>query len=79
MAFLNTPKQLSRLTGTVMAIAIFCSALPLAFGSVSWDGKEGVQWLWSDYPEGAIMLGVLALFSWVGYFLLRNHLKTTAA
>jgi|GEM_PF-4058337 len=79
MASPNKTKHLSRLTTVLMAIAIFCSALPMAFGNVSWDGKEGVQWLWADYPEGAILIGVFGLISWVGYFLVRRNIRTTVA
>lgn len=78
---MTTSKKVNHLPkaiGLVMAFAIFFSILPFSFGNVSWDGKEGVQWLWADYPEGAILIGLFGLLCWVGYFFVRRHLRTIA-
>jgi len=78
MIVLRKTKRLLKLRSSLLALAIFCTALPFAFGDVSWSKIEGVHWLWTNFPLGAILSGLIGLASWVGYILIKNRLSTTA-
>jgi len=78
MIILRKTKRLLKLRSLLLAIAIFCTALPFAFGDVSWSKIEGVHWLWTNFPLGAIISGLIGLVSWVGYILIKKRLSTTA-
>ena len=78
MIILRKTKRLLKFRSLLLAIAIFCTALPFAFGDVSWSKIEGVHWLWTNFPLGAIISGLIGLVSWVGYILIKKRLSTTA-
>ncbi len=78
MIILRKTKRLLKFRSLLLAIAIFCTALPFAFGNVSWSKIEGVHWLWTNFPLGAIISGLIGLVSWVGYILIKKRLSTTA-
>ena len=78
MVILRKTKRLLKLRSILMAIAIFFTALPFSFGDVPWSEIEGVHWLWTDFHHGAIISGLIGLIGWIGYFMIRNRLRTTA-
>ncbi len=77
MVILRKTKKLLKLKSLLFGIAIFFTALPFAFGDVSWSKIQGIHWLWTDFPPGAVISGLIAFLSWVGYFLLKKRLSTT--
>ncbi|MCB0303964.1 MAG: hypothetical protein KDI38_09305 [Calditrichaeota bacterium] len=76
MNTLHHTQKLLRLRTLLMALAIFCSFLPFAFGKLSGD-VDGVHWLWQGYPEGALMAGLIALLVWIGYYAVHRRLRVT--
>ena len=78
MIVLKRTKRLLGFRSISLFIAIFFTALPFSFGDVSWSEIEGVHWLWAQYPAGAVISGIIGLMSWIGYFMIRNRLRTTA-
>ncbi len=78
MITLRKTKRLLRFRTIFLVIAIFFTALPFSFGDVSRSEIEGVHWLWSKYPEGAVISGIIGLIGWISYFMIRNRLRTTA-
>lgn len=78
MMILNKTKKLLKFRAILFGIALFFSLLPFAFGDVSWSEIEGVHWLWSSWPTGAVLAGLIGLAAWAGYFMIRTRLRTTA-
>ncbi|HQU72766.1 MAG TPA: hypothetical protein PLG66_10730 [Calditrichia bacterium] len=78
MKILNKTKKLLKWRSVVMAIAILFTALPFSFGSVSWDKADGVAWLWADHPLAAVVIGLVGLVAWGGYWALQKRLKASA-
>ena len=78
MIILRKTKRLFKFRTFFLVIAIFCTALPFSFGDVSWSDIEGVHWLWSKYPESAIISGIVGLLSWISYFIMQYRLRITA-
>lgn len=75
MVTLQKTKSRVRMRSIIMGFAIFLSALPLSFGSVSWDNYDGVHWLWSDNPTLAVFIGVVGLGFWTVYYFLNRRLS----
>ncbi len=83
---LELPDELKALKATrfylkirslLLYLAIFATFVPFAFGDVSWIEKEGVQWLWTDTPEVAVISSMVAVVCWVLYAILHRNLKVT--
>lgn len=55
--------------------AVAVSPLPFGIGSVSWDGGEGVRWLWTDFPEGSLLSAAVAVSLWMAYVRVSHRLR----
>lgn len=64
---------MTKLRAVLFWHAVAVSPLPFVFGTVSWDGRQGVHWLWVDHPEGAILCAVGAVFLWIAYAGVRHR------
>jgi len=72
---LQRTKKLARMRPIIMGLAIFFTALPFSFGSVSWDNYDGVRWLWSNNPLFAFYLGLIGLGLWGAYYFINKRLS----
>ncbi|NOG44706.1 MAG: hypothetical protein HND50_05710 [Calditrichaeota bacterium] len=72
---LQKTKKMARLRPVIIGFAIFFTALPFSFGSVSWDNYDGVRWLWSHNPLFAIYLGLIGLGLWTVYYFINRRLS----
>jgi len=78
MIALRKTKRLLGFRTFFLFVAIFCTALPFAFGDVSWSKISGVHWLWTEFPLGALISGLIGIGSWAVYPLIRKRLRTSA-
>jgi hypothetical protein len=74
MAALSRTKRLLGLRSLVLGFAMFFTGVPLAFKF----GHNGAQWFWSDFPEGAIISGLLAAAFGVAFAVMNHRLRITA-
>ncbi len=74
MAALSRTKRLLRWRSLVLGFAMFFTGVPLAFKL----GHNGAQWLWSDFPQGAVVSGLLAAAFWVAFTMMSHRLRITA-
>ncbi len=77
IAILKTTRFYLKMRSLLFFLAIFTSFIPFAFGDVSWIEEEGVQWLWKDTPEVAVLAAIVAIVCWVLYAILQSKLKIT--
>jgi hypothetical protein len=75
---LKTTRFYLKMRSLLFFLAILASLLPFSFGDVSWIEAEGVQWLWVETPEVAILSSIVAIVCWTLYALLRRNLRVTA-
>ena len=68
----ETKRQLKR-RSLLMSAALLFSGLTVAFTIE----PTGVRWLWADSPAMAVVMLVVAVISWVGFFTTRWRLKAT--
>lgn len=76
LLILRKTKKLLKLKSFLFVMAVFTSLVPFTFGDVSWSDIEGVHWLWTDYPEGAVYVGLVALVFWLSYYMLNKRLNS---
>ncbi len=77
MIILKNTQKLLRFRSIILNTAIIFTLFPfLYYTFYDFEGRtfEGFSWVWTDFGALGWMLGIVA---WVGYFMLRNRMKTS--
>ena len=74
---LKTTRFYLKMRSLLFFSAIFTSAIPFAFGDVSWIEEEGIHWLWENTPEVAVLSAIAAIVCWILYAILHRNLRVT--
>lgn len=73
MKTIERTKALVKRRSALLSCGLLFSLLPAAF---AFDAN-GMRWIWADAPVGAILVAILGLASWAGYFATKYRLRAT--